>query len=177
MSRVDPQRTPEFIRLLTGSQSRLYGYILSLVADVDHANDVLQQTNSILWQKKAEFQLGSNFIAWSFRIAYFQVLAHRKKCQRDKLAFGDDLLSEVAEVAGELDETYEARQRQLRICLERLNSRQRDVIRRRYYAGSNLDVMASDMGMRVNAVKQLLFRARNALSKCIEAALPTEVAS
>ena len=32
--------TAEFIQLLTTNQSRVYAYILSLVFDPDHANDV-----------------------------------------------------------------------------------------------------------------------------------------
>lgn len=85
-------RTPEFIQLLTSSQSRIYSYILSLVLDPVQADDILQKTNVVLWEKQSEFQLGTNFIAWSLRIAYFQVCAFRKRQQRERLVFDDELL-------------------------------------------------------------------------------------
>lgn len=33
----------------------------------------------MMWRKRAEFLPGSNFEAWSFRIAKYQVMAHRKR--------------------------------------------------------------------------------------------------
>lgn len=166
--------TAEFIQLLTTNQSRVYAYILSLVFDPDHANDVLQQTNAILWQKAEDFELGTNFIAWSFRIAYFQVLAHRKKIQRDRLIFDDQLFADLAEVSEQHDEDFVNRQRLMRTCLEKLNDRQRDLIRRRYSVGSNLVKVAADVGSTVNAVKQTLFRARRNLIYCVGANMAME---
>ena len=37
--------TPEFVQLLTGAQSALYAFIVSLLGGVNDANDVLQETN------------------------------------------------------------------------------------------------------------------------------------
>jgi len=161
--------TAEFIQLLTTNQSRVYAYILSLVFDPDQASDVLQQTNAILWEKAQEFEIGTNFIAWSFRIAYFQVLAHRKKMQRDRLIFDDELIGGLATVSMQHDETFERRQRLMRKCLEELNDRQRDLIRRRYSVGANVAKIASDVGSSANAIKQALFRARRNLIECVNA--------
>ncbi len=171
------KRTPEFIQLLTSSQSRLYGYLLSLVFDPDLANDLLQQTNVVLWEKESDFEIGTNFIAWSFRIAYFQVLAQRKQMQREKLAFDSDLLVDIAQTATQSSETFEDRQRMMRRCLEKLNQRQREFIRRRYDVGSTLDSIAAETEMTVNAVKQLLFRARTTLTECINRGVQRDLSS
>jgi RNA polymerase sigma-70 factor (ECF subfamily) len=160
-------RSPEFMMLLTSSQSRLFAYILSLVLDRDQADDLLQQTNVILWEREEDFKLGTNFTAWSFRIAYFQVLAHRKKQQREALVFDDDVLAAVAEVAADCDVAFETRQKRLRRCLEKLSQRQREFIRRRYEAGANLETISLDTALSINAVKQLLFRARSILIRCV----------
>jgi RNA polymerase sigma-70 factor, ECF subfamily len=40
----------ELVSLMTQFQGRLYAYILSLIADADAANDVLQETNVVLWK-------------------------------------------------------------------------------------------------------------------------------
>lgn len=169
--------TPEFIQLLTGNQSRIYAYIVSLVFDRDQADDILQQTNAVLWEKASEFELGTNFIAWSFRIAYYRVLAHRKQQQREHLIFDETLLRQIAEVAALRDESSEAKHRLLRGCLDKLNARQRDCIRRRYEAGATIESISAQMQMKSNAVKQLLFRARNSLHRCIGKRLESEVAT
>lgn len=53
------KNTEAFVQLMTAHQGRLYGYILSLLGDVDQANDVLQESNVVLWRNAAEFQLRS----------------------------------------------------------------------------------------------------------------------
>ena len=41
----------EFVQLLTSNQSRLYAYVLSLLGDRTQAEDVMQETNAVLWRK------------------------------------------------------------------------------------------------------------------------------
>ena len=163
--------TPGFIQLLTSSQSRIYAYILSMVFDPDQADEILQQTNVVLWEKEDQFELGTNFIAWSFRVAYFQVCADRKRRQRDRLVFDDEVLKEISQTASRIDENFERRHRLLRRCLDRLNDHQRGFIRRRYEAGATLGTIADETGKQVNAVKQILFRARRTLINCVNAGL------
>lgn len=169
-----PTPDPEFIQLLTGNQSRIYAYILSLVFDADDADDILQQTNAILWEKASDFELGSNFIAWSFRISYYQVLAYRKQQQRERLVFDDKLLKDIAVLACHKSEDFGIKHRLLRQCLENLSDRQRESIRRRYHVGATLESIATETQMTVNALKQLLFRARNSLQRCVQAKLSVE---
>jgi len=94
-----PEPSFEFVQLLTSHQSRLYAYVLSLLGDRTQADDVLQETNSVLWRKANEFELGTNFGAWMLKVAYFQVMAHRRRLTRDRLVFDDDFLQDIAEDA------------------------------------------------------------------------------
>jgi RNA polymerase sigma-70 factor (ECF subfamily) len=93
------------VQLMTEHQGRLYAYILSLLGNPDQANDVLQDTNVVLWRSIGEFRVGSNFKAWAFRIAHFQVMACRQRQIRERLFFDDDLLSTLSLAAREMDET------------------------------------------------------------------------
>lgn len=117
----------EFVQLLTTHQNRLYGYILSLVFDRSRADDLLQQTNAVLWRKAAEFETGTNFVAWAFRIAYYEVMQYRRKQQRERLVFDDELLGNLAAAAQEEDEQFLQRQTLMRQCLDHLSERHRDV--------------------------------------------------
>ena len=116
----------EFVRLMTEHQGRLFAYILSLLGDPDAANDVLQETNVVLWRDNKEFRLGTNFKAWAFRVAHFQVMAWRQRQIRDRLVFEDDLLEAVAFAARDMDETFDARQKLLQGCLEKLAPNHRE---------------------------------------------------
>lgn len=65
----------QFATLLTSHQGRLFAYVLSLVGDADQACDVMQETNAVLWQKSAEFEIGTSFAAWMMKTAFYQVMA------------------------------------------------------------------------------------------------------
>ena len=162
-----PRSSNEFVGLMTEHQGRLFAYILSLLGDPDAANDVLQETNIVLWRDSAEFRPGTNFKAWSFRVAHFQVMAWRQRQIRDRLVFEDDMLEVLAFAARETDDAFDARQQRLTGCLEKLNPTHREMIRRRYAEGSPLSSIAQERGMTPNAVMQALFRIRQSLMQCV----------
>ena len=156
-----------FVRLMTEHQGRLFGYIFSLLGNPDAANDVLQETNVVLWRDSGEFRSGSNFKAWAFRIAHFQVMAWRQRQIRDRLVFDDEMLDVLSFAARDSDETFEARQKLLTGCLEKLAPPHREMLRRRYAEGTPLGSIAKDRGMTPNAVMQALFRIRQSLMTCV----------
>ncbi|WDI41066.1 sigma-70 family RNA polymerase sigma factor [Bremerella sp. P1] len=158
----------KFIQLLTTYQSRLYAYILSLVSDRNESDDILQQTNVVLWQNADRYEPGTNFAAWSFRIAYFQVLAYRTRSQREYLVFDNEALDKISRLACESDETFVERQRHLEQCIQKLSTNQRNAIEKRYRSGATLQAIATETAKSVNAVKQLLFRARENLALCVK---------
>ena len=157
----------EFIRLMTEHQGRLFAYIFSLLGNPDAANDVLQEVNVVLWRDSLEFRPGSNFKAWAFRVAHFQVMAWRQRQIRDRLVFEDSLLEALATGARECDDLFDRRQERLTGCLEKLTPDQREMIRKRYADGRPLQSMAAELGMTANALMQSLFRIRQRLMICV----------
>ena len=162
-----PRNSDAFVQLMTEHQGRLFAYVLSLLGDPDQANDVLQETNLVLWRNAGEFQMGSNFRAWAFRIAHFQVMAHRQRQLRDRLVFDDEMLAVLDPAAKAVDETYEERQEQLTACLEKLPESQRELLRQRYADGLSLQAIAESVRRTANAVAQTLFRGRRTLIDCV----------
>lgn len=167
MSEESARNREAFVQLMTEHQGRLYAYVLSLLGDPDQANDVVQEANLVLWRNAAEFQIGSNFRAWAFRIAHFQVMAHRQRQLRDRLVFDDELLAVLDPAAKAVDETYEERQERLTVCLEKLPEAQRDLLRQRYADGLSLQAIAESVRRTANAVAQTLFRVRRTLIECV----------
>ena len=148
MSKPDNHDEP-FLVLVTGAQRMLHAFILRLVPSLSDADDILQETNLVLWSKQSEYTPGSDFRAWAFRVARFQIMAYRKRQSLDRLVFGDELVDRLArlgESRGELlDDHYG----------DRLSGRE----------------IAEKTGRNVDAVFQAMHRARAALLHCIEQGL------
>lgn len=161
--------TEEFIELLTGAQSAVLGYILSLWPDHSGAHDILQETNLTLWRKAEDFEQGTNFTAWACRTAYFHVLNHRRKASREQLVFDEDVLDYLAErqeerVASGAADTVDA----LRRCLAKLPADQQELVRQRYEPGATVQGIAEQLGKTEGAISQALYRIRASLQKCME---------
>jgi RNA polymerase sigma-70 factor, ECF subfamily len=163
-----PSDLQDLVALMTQFQGRLYAYILSLVCDVNAANDVLQETNIVLWKESRQFVPGTNFKAWSFRIAHFQCMAFRQRQLRDKVIFSDEVVAALATESKELDDRFEERAAALERCLAQIQPRAREALQLRYVDDLPVNDMARKMQRTPNAVSQLLFRARQWLIECVK---------
>ncbi len=162
--------TEQLIDLLTSNQTRLRAYVFSLTADREMAMEVLQSTNLVIWRRAEEFQPGTNFIAWAFKIARLQVLAHRNRSARNRVVFSEELITEIAGVASEepmlanRDDTQAA----LAECLETIPEERRALLWLRYRDNLSIGEVAAKAGRSVGATKQLMHRLRVALMRCVE---------
>lgn len=155
-----------FVRLLTDEQRRLFGYISTLLGNVDDAANVLQQTNMVLWRKASEFIPESDFHAWAAKIAYYQTLAYMRDRKRDRHVFDEALVQQLAARATDSggDELVVA----LRHCLSLLPEDKLNLIRQRYWPGKSIGDIARELRRSESAVKMTLLRVRQTLAKCIE---------
>jgi RNA polymerase sigma-70 factor, ECF subfamily len=167
-------RIDEFVRLLAQNQRRLFVYVHTLVPNHADAEEVLQNTNLVLWREFGTFEPGTNFAAWSCRVALNQVMAWRKKRQRDRLQFSDELLAYVAAAADEADEALAERSRALAECLQKLPADQRELVRLRYTEGGAIDAVAEAARRTVEATYRALSRIRHALHECVTRTLARE---
>lgn len=163
----------EFITQLTAHQSRLLAYIRSLTAGVHYAEEVLQRTNLVLWEKREQFEPGSNFGAWACRVAYFEVLAWRKQQQRERarLEFDDELLERIADRTPELLDQLEPRREALRICLSKLKTAERELLERRHLQDWPVRQLAEKDGRSEKGIYKALARLHAALRRCIDGQL------
>ncbi|MEW4561483.1 sigma-70 family RNA polymerase sigma factor [Bremerella sp. JC770] len=157
------------IERITSNQTALRGYIRTLVRDAQQADDVLQETNMVLWRKMVQYDPNLPFLAWAYTIAYYQVLAWRQRCSRDQIEFLDQqLLTDLAEAASSQASSFDQRVLALRKCLGELPDRQRQLIESRYAPGSTVVAIAGALGRTVTAISVSLNRIRSKLLRCIE---------
>lgn len=160
-----------FVRHLTGCQPGVYAYILTLLPDANQAADVLQETNVELWRNADRFTPGTNFMAWACKVAYFQVLAHRKRHIRDPLHFDESLLNDLAQRLDNRASAVDERLVAVRHCLAKLPERQRHLLHQRYAGSDTIEAIAQRSGRPVKTLYQMLYRARCSLLGCIRATL------
>ena len=176
LSMHDNQKNTELVRLLTSHQRRLYVHIVTLLSSTKDAEDILQSVNMVLWSKIDEFEPGTNFGAWACRTAYYEVLAYRKKAaERGRLLFNSDLILTMAEERGTSTEAQllERRRRALEDCLDKLRQRDRDLLARRYCAGTTVKKLAEEASRSLNSMYRSLERVRMTLLECIQRTLAT----
>lgn len=171
------ERMEQFVQLLTDSQDRLFAYILSLLPNLERAQDVLQETNLVLWRKNEDFTPGTPFMAWACKTAYFQVLAYRRDRMRDKHVFGEDLLRDLAERSSGVIEGFDRRRLALSRCMEKLSPRQQSLIRSRYMDRCSVTQIAERAAVSAPSIVMALHRTRQKLMECIERSLGGEATS
>lgn len=163
-----------YLEQVTQSQRTLYGVLWSLLRDAHDVDDVLQETNAVLWQKAHEFDDTREFLPWALKIAQLQVLAFRKRRQRSRLIFDGQLVAALVQQHVQDAEQSEPRRRALRDCLRKLSDDHRRLISRRYEPGGSVNEMAAEQGKAPKAVSEMLRRIRSSLLDCIEQTLSRE---
>lgn len=165
----------EFVALLTSSQAAIALAVRALMPGERQIDEVVQQTNAKIWQKRTEFELGTNFRAWALAIARYEVLNYRKRQARDaRLQFSSELEQQIATEVAELEDDTLDRQAALRKCLEEIKPESRELLLSRYGHEETLSQLASRVGRSVGGIKVTLSRLRSALSACIERRLRAE---
>lgn len=172
MAESDSSKDREhFIPMLINAQPRLYAYILSAVTCPNATEDVLQETNVVLWRKADEAAAADSFIAWALKVAYFQVRAHWQKQGRDRHSFDDALLQSLADKAAQDGHELSRNRAALQGCLQKLTEHQRELITERYTAGISVKQLAAKLSRPVGAISQSLYRIRAKLFDCIKQSL------
>ncbi|MBT8036428.1 MAG: sigma-70 family RNA polymerase sigma factor [Verrucomicrobiae bacterium] len=160
-----------YVALLVEHQDRLRAYIYTQLPGSSNVSDVLQNTNAVLWQKREKFKPGTNFLAWAFQIARFQIKQQHGRNKRDgKLVFSDELLEHIAE-SSPTDSPQNRLLEALEGCMAKLTGSQRKIILARYTRGQSLEQLAQTRGCTAGSLRISLHRLRESLRKCVENSL------
>lgn len=164
----------EFIQLFTQHQRRLYLFILAQVPNPVDAEEILQETNLVIWRKCAAYEAGSNFLAWASQIARYEVLKFLERRRRDRIRFSHEFLETIAAEALAETPDLELRRQALMTCLGKLRPRDRELIQMRYSPGESGTSVARLLDRPINSIYQSLGRIRRTLLECINRQLAAE---
>ncbi len=157
----------QVLQLFVRHQTRIKGFIVSLMPDFAAAEDVLQETFLVVQRKSAEFDLASNFVAWAFQIARFQVMKAQAQHGRAVGRFSDEVLEALAACAP-TEPFDESKLSALPGCLAKLAPQARRIVDLFYEHEHKPQEIARIVSWTPAAVSVALSRARSFLRKCIE---------
>ena len=164
-----------YVKLMTDHQGDLRAFIVSLMPGSSDAADVLQETNVVLWLKRSRFELGTNFIAWAFQIARYEVMRHREKTKRSgHVVFSEEMIDILANDSNPVKS--DARLAALDSCMQQLSESQKKLLHERYTPGHSLENYAVDSGRSAGGLRMALLRVRETLKDCIKKTIASESA-
>ncbi|MFD2160484.1 sigma-70 family RNA polymerase sigma factor [Rubritalea tangerina] len=158
-----------YVQLLAEHERYLSGYVYGMIPNSADAEDVLQDIKMALWREFEKFELGSNFGAWSRKVAFHRVMAFRKKkaIEGKRLIFSDACMeyleSQEVPTVGQVD----GMSRRLSACIAKMKGVQRELIRLRYKEEFSIEEIAMKTGKTVAAAYRALSRSRLSLRECL----------
>ena len=177
MSAPDPNgQTAQVQALFVRHSPVLRGFVVSLVPDFGVVDDILQDTFLTITAKAAEFEIGTNFVAWAKAIARFKVMLARRAHWREINGISDEAIDALCASEPEADAAPLERQiAALTCCIEALPPQTRRAVELRYQQAHSVPEAAERLGWTQGSLYVVLCRARAALRECIERKLAEAV--
>jgi RNA polymerase sigma-70 factor, ECF subfamily len=157
----------ELAGLWVQSQSVISAYITANVVDAHHAEDLVQEVAQVVAEKFAEYDRSRSFTSWAMGIARNRLLKYYRSHARDRMVLSETALSRLGEGLERIEHEVEDRREALRVCLEKIQGRRRQVLETRYGESSAIPEIAQRFQMSTTAVSVMLHRIRTVLHNCI----------
>jgi RNA polymerase sigma-70 factor (ECF subfamily) len=170
-STQDKLSVSDFMRHVLDNDRRIYGYIYALIPNPSEAEDLFQDTVTIMWEKYESYLPGSDFGAWGIGIAYNLVRNYRRKMAKSRLQFSEDVEQliecEAQKATSNLDDKLNALNR----CLSKLTREDKKALKLKYEYNWTAQDIAGKIGCSVKAVYSKLARANDFLLRCVKRSL------
>ena len=153
--------------LALSGQKDIYVYILSFVFSTADAEDILQDTLSIMWRKFSEFESGTNFVAWGKQIARYRVMDYLRKNKGSKLCYDSDVVEIIESKAGQGDD-FSDYKKALKKCLRKLSEKSLAMLNMRYAQDMPYRQIAVRYGISKQSLYRSISRLHVTLLKCIK---------
>jgi RNA polymerase sigma-70 factor (ECF subfamily) len=167
----DSETRENLARLWGKTEASVQAFVFSAVSGFQDAEDVVQEVAMAVARRFHEYDSSRPFVAWALWLAKSQIVDHYRKRGRERLAFSDLLLDQIAAVLVERQPARPARQAALEHCLEKLPEKSRRMLDLRYVEESSVESVAQEIKSTAGAVRVMLFRVRDVLARCIQSQL------
>ena len=172
LRRVRAGETAAFEPVVRRFQRPLRAWLAMRAPPGVDADDVAQQALVLAFTRLSEFQLGTDFAAWLFTIAAFQLRGETTRLRRVAdyhSRYAPEIFAQALDSrSAESPALAEARLDSLRECVQSLTEPLRRYLAWRYDEGIPLEEKAVRSGRSVAAVKKQLWSLRQSLKLCVE---------
>ncbi|MBI1310838.1 sigma-70 family RNA polymerase sigma factor [bacterium] len=172
LHRVQHGEVAAFERIVRQFERPLRAWLAAQAPPGVDVDEIAQRTFVAAYMRLSEFEIGTNFSAWLFTIARYQLKTETTRLRRvaDYHArYAPDLLQrELDRRASEPPELWTRKLDYLEQCLGQFGEHLRRFITWRYDEEIPLDEMAARSGRSVAAVKKQLWQLRQKLQQCVE---------
>lgn len=170
-SHASKDRKAEFEQYLEDARVPLLRFIVSLVGNIQDAEDIIQKASMTMWRRFSEFEQGTNFIAWSFTVAAFEAKNFVRSASRSVVLFDDDLIDRLAASRGGDLQKKDARLAALEECIQRLDPESQSLVEAVYVRGEEIKEIAQREGRAPQTFYNRLNAIRRQLIECARAKL------
>ena len=160
-----------FLREFTANEPAIRAFIRCLLPARGDADDVMQETAVVLWQRYAEVRFVTEFRPWAFGVAKKKVLSWMRDKGRDRVVLSEAMVNLVADVVTTSEEALDLQRELLRQCVERLEPSQRTMLMAAYQPKAKIQEVARGSGRTVGGFYQWLHRMRKLLLDCVQGEL------
>ena len=174
MSPTETQRHARFLRSFTANEPAIRAYVRRMVPTRADADDVMQETSVVLWEKFDTFREDGDFRAWAFGVARFEALGWLRDKGRDRLVLNEDVIARMADAADDDEPRLERQREALEDCLAKVAPDQRHLLMQAYSGEFRIQDVARHSGRTVPGFYQWLHRMRKLLLECIRRDLARE---
>lgn len=163
-----------FLSLFLRSEREIFRYVAALVPHVSDAEDIVQETALVLWEKFDAYNPDLPFTPWACRFALNKTRQWLERRQRWRILLENGLAEELAQRRADLKPELDLRLSHLTGCLNKLPEDQRSLVEGYYYRRERIEKLAEDSNRTVAATYKILQRVRGVLQGCIESAIKPE---
>src|ERR1043165_3748535 len=128
-----------FLSLFLRSEREVFRYVAALVPNVADAEDIVQQTALVLWEKFDAYDESQPFTPWACRFALNKTRQWLERRRRWQALLENGLAQEVAQRREELRPEMETRLKHLEGCLRKLPEAQRAIVEGYYYRRDGIE--------------------------------------
>jgi RNA polymerase sigma-70 factor (ECF subfamily) len=157
-----------FLEVFLPNQKRILSFILCYIPNRADADDVFQNTTSVLWKKFDQYTAGTDFIAWSTVIARYEVMSYYKKKKRDGKIHFDEQMQRIIDADMEtVNSQFDNRIDALRKCLKKLISDEIQILKMRYEQDLSFAKIADRLSISSTAAFKKVSKIHSRLIQCI----------
>jgi len=163
----ESSRFGRFFHCMSQNQKQIHAYILMMVHDYHTAEDLMQETAIILWQKFDEYEPETSFTAWGMQVARNVAFNYRRKYGKRSQIFNDHMYQILEGYAQESARDLNATEESLHECIKKLKPMDQHLIKLRYEQRISVQNIAIQVKRSADSLYHSFSRIYAALKQCV----------